>query len=271
MSDAFRYDGKRVLVVGGATGMGAATAQMAADLGAEVIVMDVADIAFAVKQAIKIDLRDKASVDAAIARVDGDIHAIFACAGVADGTRGIGLINFVAQRYLIDRLVDTSRLKRGGAVVLIGSVAGLGWHGNMAQLLEFVAQKEWQAAVDWLAKHPEQENYTFTKQAVNAYIAREALPLLRKGIRINGIEPGPTDTPLARANADMWLGFGKAYRAAANVPTMTPAEMAGPLLFLCSDAAAGITGLSLLVDQGHIPASITGAYDDPIIRGMMGL
>ena len=270
MSDVFRYDGKRVLVVGGATGMGAATARMVAGLGAEVIVLDVAEIAFPVAQGIKIDLRDKASVDAAIARIDGDIHAIFSCAGVADGTRGIGLINFVAQRYLIDRLVETGRLQRGGAIAMIGSVAGLGWHGNMAQLLEFVALKEWEAAVDWLAQHPEQESYTFTKQAVNAYIAREALPLLRRGIRINGIEPGPTDTPLARANADLWLGFGKDYRAAANVRTLTPEEMAGPLLFLCSDAASGITGLSILVDQGHIPASITGAYDDPIIRGMMG-
>src|ERR1700692_3267697 len=121
MSDAFRYDGKQVLVVGGATGMGAATAQMVAGLGAEAIVMDVADIAFPAKQAIKVDLRDKASVDAAISRIDGDIHAVFSCAGVADGTRGIVLINFVAQRYLIDRLGDTSRLKRGGAIAMIGS------------------------------------------------------------------------------------------------------------------------------------------------------
>ena len=271
MSDAFRYDGKRVLVVGGATGIGAATAQMATGLGAEVIVMDVAEINFPARQAIKVDLRDKASVDAAIAQIDGDIHAVFSCAGVADGTRGIALINFIAQRHLIDRLVGTSRLKRGGAVAFIGSVAGLGWNGNMAQLLEFVAQTEWEAAVGWLAQHPEQENYTFTKQAVNAYIAAEALPLLKKGIRINGIMPGPTDTPLARANADTWLAFGKDYRAAADVGTLAPMDMAGPLLFLCSDAATGITGLSLLVDQGHIPASITGAYDDPIIRGMMGL
>ena len=151
------------------------------------------------------------------------------------------------------------------------SSLALHFHLCLHQLLEFVAQTEWEAAVGWLAQHPEQENYTFTKQAVNAYIAAEALPLLKKGIRINGIMPGPTDTPLARANADTWLAFGKDYRAAADVGTLSPMDMAGPLLFLCSDAAKGITGLSLLVDQGHIPASITGAYDDPIIRGMMGL
>ena len=41
--DAFRYDGKRVLVVGAATGMGAALAQLVLDAGAEVVVMDVAE------------------------------------------------------------------------------------------------------------------------------------------------------------------------------------------------------------------------------------
>ena len=42
--DAFRFDGKRVLVVGGATGMGAAAAELALDAGAEVVVMDFADV-----------------------------------------------------------------------------------------------------------------------------------------------------------------------------------------------------------------------------------
>ena len=44
----FRFDGKRVLVVGGATGMGASAAQTAVELGGEVIVMDVAEVRFAV-------------------------------------------------------------------------------------------------------------------------------------------------------------------------------------------------------------------------------
>ncbi len=42
--DAFRYDGKRALVVGGATGMGAAAAELLKDAGAEVIVMDYAEV-----------------------------------------------------------------------------------------------------------------------------------------------------------------------------------------------------------------------------------
>ena len=66
--DRFRYDGKRVLVVGGATGMGAAAAQTVGDLGAEVVVMDFAPVEFPVAQTIQIDLRDRPAVDDALAR-----------------------------------------------------------------------------------------------------------------------------------------------------------------------------------------------------------
>ncbi|HEX5587003.1 MAG TPA: short-chain dehydrogenase, partial [Acidimicrobiia bacterium] len=58
--EAFRYDGKRALVVGGATGMGAAAAQTVAALGGEVVVLDYADVDFPVAQAISVDLRDRA-------------------------------------------------------------------------------------------------------------------------------------------------------------------------------------------------------------------
>ena len=55
-ADAFRYDGKRALVVGGATGMGAATAELVQDLGAEVVVMDYAPVTLAGVKAINLDL-----------------------------------------------------------------------------------------------------------------------------------------------------------------------------------------------------------------------
>ena len=73
--DRLRYDGKRALVVGGATGMGAAAAKSAAELGAEVIVMDYAPVNYDVAKSIQVDLRDPASIDAAIEQLDGPIHA----------------------------------------------------------------------------------------------------------------------------------------------------------------------------------------------------
>ena len=62
------------------------------------------------------------------------------------------------------------------------------------------------------------------------------MAFLKQGIRINAICPGPTDTPLAQANKEMWLGFGADYREAVGVEAATPLEQAYPLVFLCSDA-----------------------------------
>ena len=79
----------------------------------------------------------------------------------------------------------------------------------------------------------------WSKLAINAYVAREAFGLLKRGIRINAILPGPTDTPLAQANKEMWLGFGADYRDEVGIEASTPLEQAYPLVFLCSEAAAG--------------------------------
>ncbi len=65
---AFRYDGKRALVVGGASGMGAAVAALVQDAGAEVVAMDFADITLPGAKAIHVNLADKASIDTAVGR-----------------------------------------------------------------------------------------------------------------------------------------------------------------------------------------------------------
>src|SRR2546423_12794309 len=87
--DAYSYKGKRVLVVGGATGMGAATAELLQDAGAEVVVMDRAEVTLPGVKAIRLDLADKASIEAAVSECGGPAHAPFSSAGVAGGTPGI--------------------------------------------------------------------------------------------------------------------------------------------------------------------------------------
>ena len=124
--DRLRYDGKRALVVGGATGMGAAAAKSAAELGAEVIVMDYAPVKYDVAKSIQVDLRDTASIDAAIEHLDGPIHAVFSAAGIADGTTDLMAINFLGHRYMIDRMLERGMLGRGSAIGFISSAAGLG-------------------------------------------------------------------------------------------------------------------------------------------------
>ncbi len=268
--DLFRYEGKRVVVVGGATGMGASTARMAGDLGADVIVLDVAPVDYDCAQSISVDLRDQPSVDAAVDRIDGPVHAIFACAGVADGTPGIMLINFTAQRHLIDRLIKDGKLAKGGSVSFISSTAGMGWRKNIDRVRDFLSNEDWASAAAWTEANPDTDAYGFSKEAINLHVAQQAFPMLKAGYRINAILPGPTDTPLAQANADLWLTYAADYREDAGVDTLTPDQMASTLIFLGSDAASGINGETLQVDQGHTNAALVDAYDAPIVKMIAG-
>src|SRR6476660_5242560 len=177
--EQFRYDGKRALVVGGATGMGAAAAEIVRDLGAEVVVMDYADVSFPVAQSIKVDLRNPEDVDKALDEVSGPVHALFSCAGVADGTEGIMKINFIAHRHIIDRLVDGGNMPSGSAIGLISSVAGLGWEKNLETLGDFLSTSDYESGAKWIEAHEGTDNYSFSKQAINAYVGREAFPLLK--------------------------------------------------------------------------------------------
>ena len=249
-ASAFRYDGKRALVVGGATGMGAATALLVQDLGAEVVMMDHIAVERPGMRTISVDLGNEASIDAAIDACGGPIHALFACAGVADGTPGIEKINFIGHRHLINRALAADLLPRGSAIGMISSAAGLGWEANLDLVKEYLDTSDFDAAVAWIADHPGKADYMWSKQAMCGYVAREAFAMLQRGVRLNAILPGPTDTPLAQANADMWLTFGADFREASGIEASTPEEQAAPLAFLCSDAAAYINGVTLITDAG---------------------
>jgi len=257
--DAYRYDGRRALVVGGATGMGAAVAELAKDAGAEVVVMDRAEITLPGVKAIHLDLSDKASIDAALEECGGPVHALFSCAGVADGTPGIERINFIGHRYLIDRLLDGDMLPRGSAIGMISSAAGFGWQANLERLTEYLDITDFDAATAWTQENGKAD-YMWSKLSINGYVAREATGFLKRGVRINAILPGPTDTPLARANEELWLGFGADYRSEVGIEASTPLEQAYPLVFLCSDAARGVTGITLVTDAGYFSAGITGSF-----------
>ena len=257
--DAFRYDGKRVLVVGGATGMGAAAAELAQDAGAEVVVMDFAEVTLAGATSIHVDLADRSSIDAAVDECGGPVDVVLSCAGVADGTPGIEKINFIGHRHLIDRLLGKGMLARGSAIGFISSAAGLGWEANLTEIQELLATPDFDSAVRWVEEHGKAD-YMSTKQAICAYVASQAFPLLKQGIRINAICPGPTETPLAQANKETWLGFGADFRGELGIEASTPLEQAYPLVFLCSDAAAVITGITMITDAGYMSSGITGSF-----------
>jgi NAD(P)-dependent dehydrogenase (short-subunit alcohol dehydrogenase family) len=257
--DAFAYKGKRALVVGGATGMGAATAELVQDAGAEVVIMDIAEPKLAGARFVEVNLADKGSIDGALDQLDGPVQALFSCAGVADGTPGIEKINFIGHRHMIDRMLAESTLPRGSAIGFISSAAGLGWESTLERLLDYLSTEDFESAVAWVEQNGGAD-YMSTKQVICAYVASRAFPLLKRGVRINAICPGPTDTPLAQANADMWLGFGSDFRAELDLEPSTPLEQAYPLVFLCSDAAAAVTGQIFVTDVGYMASGLTGSF-----------
>ena len=257
--DAFSYRNKRAVVVGGATGMGAAVAELVRDAGAEVVVMDRAKVTVKGVRAIAIDLADKGSIDKTLVECGGKVDALFSCAGVADGTPGIERINFIGHRYMIDRMFAADMLPRGSSIGFISSAAGMGWEANLPLLTEYLKIEDFDAAAAWAKEHGKAD-YMWSKQAICAYVARMALPFLKRGVRINATLPGPTDTPLARANADRWLGFGADYRKEANVEVSTSLEQAWPLVFLCSEAAAVISGITLITDVGFVSSAIAESF-----------
>ncbi|OHV39181.1 MULTISPECIES: SDR family oxidoreductase [Pseudofrankia] len=264
----FRYDGKHVLVIGGATGMGAAAARAVAALGAEVTVLDRAPVDYSVAKAIEVNLMERESIDAALDQVAGPVHAVFAAAGIGGGD-GTMRVNFISHRHLIEKLIEDGRLGAGSAICFISSVAGLGWQNHLDRLVDFLATTSYEDAEAWVQAHEKTDTYMFSKQAVNAYVARQAYPFASKHIRINAICPGPTDTPLARANG--WGGFDQQYREATGTEQLQPEQMANVMAFLNSDAAFGISGESLLVDYGHVKASMGGSWapGKPVIDFLM--
>ena len=195
MFDAFRYDGKRVLVVGGATGMGAAAAQLAQDAGAEVVVMDFAEVNLPGAKTIHVNLGDKESIDQAVDECGGPVHALMAAAGVADGTPNIEKINFGGHRHLIERMLAGDMLPKGSAIGFISSAAGLGWEAGWDQVKEYLATPDFESASAWAIEHG-WADYFHSKQAVCGYVARQAYSMLKT--TASASTPSARDRPTLR-------------------------------------------------------------------------
>src|SRR6185503_4059564 len=134
----------------------------AAALGAEVVVMDYAAVEYPVARAIRVDLQDRAAVDAAIDQVGGPVDALFSAAGIADGP-GLMRVNFIAHRHLIERMLAQGTLRRGSAICFISSVAGIGWEESLPTLLDFQATPDYESAVAWIDARDDTNNYGFSK------------------------------------------------------------------------------------------------------------
>jgi NAD(P)-dependent dehydrogenase (short-subunit alcohol dehydrogenase family) len=265
MQDVLGYEGKRAVVTGSASGMGGETARLLVEVGAEVIGIDIRDSPNATKSMI-VDLKDPVAIDAAIHDISSPVDAVFSVAGLPGAPFSdldTVLVNFAGSRHLIEGLLPA--MPRGSAIACVASVAGLGWQTDLADLLPLVTTEDFGAAAAWCAAHPDalsaQTPYIFSKKVLNAWVAWRAVSLMRDGIRLNCINPGPTNTGMmpafeAQHGAQLIDAFlGPSERRS------TPEEQAWPLLFLNSPRASYVSGEALMTDAAFGAALATGQLD----------
>lgn len=271
MEDVLQYAGKRVVVTGCASGMGAATAQILVDLDAEVIGLDVKPTDVPVSSFISVDLKDPATVDAAVATIGGPVNAVFSVAGLPGppfSDLDTVLVNFAGARHLVEALVP--QMPEGSAVACVSSNAGLGWEPVIADLLPIVQTADFAAAKAFLEDNPERykgNGYAFSKQLINAWVAWRAASLLPLGIRLNSTNPGPTQTAMMpQFEATNGAALIDAFVGPSNRRSSAE-EQAWPLVFLNSPRSSYVAGIAFPVDAGFYGALTTGQIDFSILGG----
>lgn len=266
MTNPFSYSGKRVVVTGGASGVGAALIELLAELdAAHVTVLDVNPPTGPHDTFLQTDLADPSAVDQAISSIDGEVHALFNNAGVADTMppRTVIAINFLALRKLSEGLLD--QIPDGGAIVNTASTAGSRWKAHLAEITEVLELDDWDKTLDWIDARLEElggHPYFFSKELVQVYTMRSSRPTIRRGVRTNSVCPSPIDTPLLAdfraTEGDKVIDWNVSET---NGRLVTPREVATVLAFLGGDAAAYVNGINLNVDAGFMSALATGQVD----------
>lgn len=254
MKDVLGYQGKQVVITGAASGMGAAAAQLLVDLGAQVYALDISDVKVPVKKSIKTDMKDQASVDAAIGQLPMEIYALFNCAGVPHppfSALDTVMINWVGARYLTDAMIP--RISKGGGIASVASTAGMGWRGNLDLVKEFLGVASFAESKAWLESHPDLnvDAYGFSKQCMIVYTMMQAGELAKCEVRINCISPSPTETAfMEQLTKDFDRDLIKVF-CPTNGRFAEAAEMGEPLVLLNSKLASFVSGNNLPVDFGY--------------------
>ena len=244
-------EGKAGLVTGSGSGIGRATALALAKQGAKVMVSDVSEAAGLETVKMIEELGGEAAFlacdvskeDQVIALVDktvetfGQLDFAHNNAGINKGLVPIGemeskdwditmQVNLYGTFYCIKHEVNAMIKTGGGAIVNTASGAGIEGSPNMAP-------------------------YIASKHAINGLTKAVALEYGQQGITINSIAPGATITPAieswSKSNPEQFAGVLKSLPAG---KMSTAEDQANAVVFLCSDLAKSISGVTLAVDGG---------------------
>ncbi|MDP9918800.1 3-oxoacyl-[acyl-carrier protein] reductase [Variovorax boronicumulans] len=249
-----RLHGKACLIVGAATGIGAAVAaRFAAEGGRVAVVGWPRPQPVGEGPAFDCDVTDDAAVRATVAAVQtafGRIDVLVNCAGIVRNDDAADIDDGDWHRLHEVNLGGTMRCQRavlpgmvaqgGGAIVNIASVAAFNAGAGMA-------------------------SYASSKAGVVALTRSAAQAYGPKGVRVNALCPGWVDTPMSRQEMRDLAAERGIDEDAARAQTVarialgrmaTPEEMAAVCLFLASDEASFVTGVALVADGGaRVPAA----------------
>jgi NAD(P)-dependent dehydrogenase (short-subunit alcohol dehydrogenase family) len=238
---------KAVIVTGGASGIGRASALLLAEQGAKIIVADrVAAGARRVREEITAEFGDAIDVPAdvgnsadvarlvsqAIVRY-GRIDVLLHAAGVCPRKHVLDLTDDDWRDVLRVNLDGTFYVTRDVAKVMVGQKAGT--------MILITSDRGVYGSIDYA-------HYAASKGGMIALTKSLALALGQHGVTVNAINPGLTDTPLARANVAGWQTksdvdvLGKVSQ---------PEEIAQTVLFLAGTGGAYMTGQMVSTRMRH--------------------
>jgi NAD(P)-dependent dehydrogenase (short-subunit alcohol dehydrogenase family) len=234
-------EGRRILVTGASSGIGRAVAELCAAQGARVLATGRRAEALEQLEGVRrfaCDLLERGAPEACVAAcvegmggLDGVVHAA--------GTVRRGEDPRSTPDEQIDDMLGTNL-----ALPLRVARAALGALGQGGSIVLISSQLGRIGA-------PGYASYCAAKGGVDALVRALAVDLGPDGIRVNGVAPGLVRTPMAYFGRD---NFDELVPAIAERHPLRrigePGDIAGPVAFLLSDAAAWITGQTVVVDGG---------------------
>ena len=254
------YDlsGRVALVVGGGSGIGQAGAEGLAAFGAHVIVADVVhDDAKGVSErirdhrgnssAVHVDVRDTTAVEHMvdeIVREHGRLDVLLTTPAVNLRKRLLDYSDEEFDRVIELNLKGTFRVGRASARAMLQNRRG-----------SIILMSSMRA----VNVEPGQSIYASTKAGIVQMTRGLAAEVGAFGVRVNALAPGIVATPLTRPITSN-PAWNEAYaRHAALGRWAEPEEMAGPIVFLASDASSYVTGTTLFADAGW--TAIDGRFE----------